>query len=163
VPVAVAKAAMETGVARRPIIDLDRYAQELSARRDPIASTLQRIYDRVRRQPKRIVFAEGEEEQVMRAAVSYVNQRLGTAILLGRDDVIKENARNAGIDLDKPGWRSSLRGVAPATPSMPTFFTRPCSAKATCSATASASSTTTATISPPAWWRWATPTASSPA
>ena len=103
VPVAVAKAAMETGVARRPIIDLDRYAQELSARRDPIASTLQRIYDRVRRQPKRIVFAEGEEEQVMRAAVSYVNQRLGTAILLGRDDVIKENARNAGIDLDKPG------------------------------------------------------------
>ena len=103
VPVAVAKAAMETGVARRPILDLDRYAQELSARRDPIASTLQRIYDRVRRQPKRIVFAEGEEEQVMRAAVSYVNQRLGTAILLGRDDVIKENARNAGIDLDKPG------------------------------------------------------------
>ncbi len=103
VPVAVAKAAMETGVARRPIIDLDRYAQELSARRDPIASTLQRIYDRVRRQPKRIVFAEGEEEQVMRAAVAYVNQRLGTAILLGRDDIIKENARNAGIELDRPG------------------------------------------------------------
>ncbi|TIW08775.1 MAG: NADP-dependent malic enzyme, partial [Mesorhizobium sp.] len=61
------------------------------------------IYDRVRRQPKRIVFAEGEEEQVMRAAVSYVNQRLGTAILLGRDDIIKENARNAGIELNKQG------------------------------------------------------------
>ncbi|MEP9397745.1 NADP-dependent malic enzyme [Mesorhizobium sp. KR2-14] len=103
IPVAVAKAAMGTGVARRPILDLDKYAQELSARRDPIASTLQRIYDRVRRQPKRIVFAEGEEEQMMRAAVSYVNQKLGTAILLGRDDVIKENARQAGVDLDKPG------------------------------------------------------------
>ncbi|MDH6231229.1 malate dehydrogenase (oxaloacetate-decarboxylating)(NADP+) [Mesorhizobium soli] len=103
IPVAVAKAAMDTGVARRPILDLDKYANELSARRDPIASTLQRIYDRVRRQPKRIVFTEGEEEQMMRAAVSYVNQRLGTAILLGRDDVIKENARNAGVDLDKPG------------------------------------------------------------
>ncbi len=103
IPVAVAKAAMETGVARRPILDLDKYALELSARRDPIASTLSRIYDRVRRQPKRIVFAEGEEEQVMRAAVSYVNQRLGTAILLGRDDVIKENAKNAGVDIDKPG------------------------------------------------------------
>ena len=103
IPIAVAKAAMETGVARRPILDLDKYANELSARRDPIASTLQRIYDRVRRQPKRIVFAEGEEEQVMRAAVSYVNQRLGTAILVGRDEVIKENARSAGIDLDKPG------------------------------------------------------------
>ncbi|TJX52341.1 MAG: NADP-dependent malic enzyme, partial [Mesorhizobium sp.] len=103
IPIAVAKAAMDSGVARKPILDLDRYAQELSARRDPIASTLQRIYDRVRRQPKRIVFAEGEEEQVMRAAVSYVNQRLGTAILLGRDDVIKENARHAGIDLNKQG------------------------------------------------------------
>ncbi|RWM97406.1 MAG: NADP-dependent malic enzyme [Mesorhizobium sp.] len=103
IPIAVAKAAMESGVARKPILDLDRYAQELSARRDPIASTLQRIYDRVRRQPKRIVFAEGEEEQVMRAAVSYVNQRLGTAILLGRDEMIKENARNAGIELNKQG------------------------------------------------------------
>jgi len=103
IPIAVARAAMDSGVARKPILDLDRYAQELSARRDPIASTLQRIYDRVRRQPKRIVFAEGEEEQVMRAAVSYVNQRLGTAILLGRDDVIKENAKHAGIDLNKQG------------------------------------------------------------
>ncbi|MBO6718072.1 MAG: NADP-dependent malic enzyme [Rhizobiaceae bacterium] len=103
IPVAVAKAAMDSGVARRPIIDFEKYAQELSARRDPIASTLQRIYDRVRRQPKRIVFAEGEEEQVMRAAVSYVNQKLGTAILLGREEQIKETARNAGVDLNKPG------------------------------------------------------------
>jgi malate dehydrogenase (oxaloacetate-decarboxylating)(NADP+) len=103
IPVAVAKAAMDTGVARRPILDLDKYANELSARRDPIASTLQRIYDRVRRQPKRIVFAEGEEEQVMRAAVSYVNQKLGTAILLGRDEQIKETARHAGVDLNRPG------------------------------------------------------------
>ncbi len=103
IPVAVARAAMDTGVARRPILDLDKYANELSARRDPIASTLQRIYDRVRRQPKRIVFAEGEEEQVMRAAVSYVNQKLGTAILLGRDEQIKETARHAGVDLNRPG------------------------------------------------------------
>ncbi|WP_378945953.1 NADP-dependent malic enzyme [Mesorhizobium sp. ANAO-SY3R2] len=103
IPIAVAKAAMESGVARKPILDLDKYANELSARRDPLASTLQRISDRVRRQPKRIVFAEGEEEQVMRAAVSYVNQKLGTAILLGREEQIKETARNAGVDLNKPG------------------------------------------------------------
>ena len=103
IPIAVAKAAMESGVARKPIIDLNRYAQELSARRDPIASTLQRIYDRVRRQPKRIVFAEGEEEQVMRAAVAYVNQNLGTAILIGREEMITENARAAGIDLNRAG------------------------------------------------------------
>src|SRR4051812_10020074 len=86
IPVAVARAAMDSGVARRPILDFDKYANELSARRDPIASTLQRIYDRVRRQPKRVVFAEGEEEQVMRAAVAYANQRLGTAILVGREE-----------------------------------------------------------------------------
>ena len=103
IPVAVARAAMDSGVARRPILDLDKYANELSARRDPIASTLQRIYDRVRRQPKRVVFAEGEEEQVMRAAASYANQRLGTAILVGREERIKETARHAGVDLDKPG------------------------------------------------------------
>ena len=103
VPVAVAKAAMDSGVARSPILDLDKYARALSARRDPIASTLQRIYDRVRRQPKRVVFAEGEEEQVMRAAVSYANQRLGTAILLGREEQIKETAKQAGVDLNKPG------------------------------------------------------------
>lgn len=74
IPLAVAKAAMETGVARRNIDDLQKYAQELSARRDPIASTLQRIYDRVRLQPKRVVFAEGEEERVVRAAIAFVNQ-----------------------------------------------------------------------------------------
>ena len=103
VPVAVAKAAMESGVAGRPILDLDKYANELSARRDPIASTLQRIYDRVRRQPKRVVFAEGEEEQVMRAAVSYADQRLGTAILVGREERMQETARHIGVDLNKPG------------------------------------------------------------
>ncbi|MFP1630471.1 NADP-dependent malic enzyme [Zhengella sp. ZM62] len=103
VPVAVARAAMDSGVARVPILDLEAYAQQLSARRDPIASTLQRIYERVRRQPKRVVFAEGEEEQVMRAAVAYVNQRLGTAILLGREEQMRQTAREAGVDLDRPG------------------------------------------------------------
>ncbi len=103
IPMAVARAAMDSGVARKPILDLDRYQQELSARRDPIASTLQRIYERVRRQPRRVVFAEGEEEQVMRAAASYVNQKLGTAILLGREEQIRETAKNAGVDLSKAG------------------------------------------------------------
>jgi malate dehydrogenase (oxaloacetate-decarboxylating)(NADP+) len=103
IPVAVAKAAMESGVARKPIADLNAYARELRGRRDPIASTLQRIYDRVRRMPKRVVFAEAEEEQVMRAAIAYVNQQLGTAILLGRDDIIQATADKAGIDLNRPG------------------------------------------------------------
>ena len=103
IPVAVAKAAMETGVARKAIDDLDAYSRELSARRDPIAATTQRLYERIRQNPRRVVFAEGEEEQVMRAAISFVNQGLGTAILLGRDAPLKETAERAGIDLDRPG------------------------------------------------------------
>ena len=99
IPVAVAQAAMETGVARKPIDDLDAYARSLSARRDPIASTFQRIYDRVRIAPKSIVFAEGEEEQMIRAAVTYVNQGLGKAILLGREEIIKATAKAINIDL----------------------------------------------------------------
>src|SRR5688572_7120609 len=103
IPIAVARAAMESGVARKPIADFEKYAQELSARRDPIASTLSRIYDRVRRKPQRVVFAEGEEEQVMRAAASYASQKLGTAILVGREEIVRENAKLAGVDLTKPG------------------------------------------------------------
>ncbi|MDL2404649.1 NADP-dependent malic enzyme [Rhizobium calliandrae] len=103
IPVAVAQAAIESGVARRAIPDMAAYARELSARRDPIASTLAQLYERVRRHPKRIVFAEAEEEQVMRAALSYANQGLGTAILLGREDLLHATAERAGIDLTRPG------------------------------------------------------------
>jgi malate dehydrogenase (oxaloacetate-decarboxylating)(NADP+) len=99
VPPAVAKAAMETGVARKPIVDMKSYIEQLSARRDPVAGALQRIVERVRRYPKRVVFAEGEEEQVMRAALSFVNQGLGTAILVGREERIQETATFAGVDL----------------------------------------------------------------
>jgi len=103
IPVAVANAAMESGVARRDITDLAAYGRELSARRDPIAASTQSIFERVRQSPKRVVFAEAEEEQVMRAAVSFIAQDLGTAILLGRDDVIRATAEKAGIELDRPG------------------------------------------------------------
>ena len=102
-PLAVAKAAMESGVARQEIKDFDAYKAQLSARRDPVASTLQRIFDRIRKHQKRVVFAEGEEEQVMRAAVSFVDQGLGTAILIGRDYKIKYRAEQAGIDIERPG------------------------------------------------------------
>jgi malate dehydrogenase (oxaloacetate-decarboxylating)(NADP+) len=103
IPVAVAQAAIDSGVARKVIADMAGYARELSARRDPIASTLASLYERVRRRPKRVVFAEAEEEQVMRAALSYANQQLGTAILLGREDLIHATAERAGIDLNRPG------------------------------------------------------------
>ncbi len=100
IPPAVAKAAMETGVAKKPIENLETYKAQLSARRDPVAGALQRIFERVRRYPKRVVFAEGEEEQVIRAAMSFVSQGLGTAILVGREDRVRANAANVGIELD---------------------------------------------------------------
>ena len=99
VPAAVAKAAMESGVAGRPIVDLEAYKAQLSARRDPVAGALQTIFERVRRFPKRVVFAEGEEEQVIRAALTFVNQGLGRAILIGREDRIQATAANAGVEL----------------------------------------------------------------
>src|SRR6202040_3037058 len=89
VPLAVAKAAMDTGVARKPIVDMDAYRHQLNARRDPIAGALVQVYAKLRRSPKRVVFAEGEEEQVIRAAASFVQQGLGTALLLGREDLVR--------------------------------------------------------------------------
>jgi malate dehydrogenase (oxaloacetate-decarboxylating)(NADP+) len=99
IPPAVAKAAMDTGVARKPIADMDAYRSQLRTRRDPAAGVLQRVFERLRRAPKRVVFAEGEEEQVIRAAASFVHQGLGTALLLGRESPIREIAQNLGVDL----------------------------------------------------------------
>jgi malate dehydrogenase (oxaloacetate-decarboxylating)(NADP+) len=99
VPPAVAKAAIDTGVARRPIVDMEGYRQELVRRRDPVAGVLQRVFERVRRNPRRVVFAEGEEEQVIRAAASFVQQGLGTAILVGREERIDATVALAGIEL----------------------------------------------------------------
>ncbi|HVY19193.1 MAG TPA: NADP-dependent malic enzyme [Bauldia sp.] len=99
IPAAVAKAAMDSGVARKPIDDMAAYKIQLSARRDPIVGTLQRIFQRVRRAPKRVVFAEGEEEQMIRAAASFVHNKLGTAILIGREETVRGAADRAGIDI----------------------------------------------------------------
>ena len=99
VPPAVAQAAMDTGVARKPIVDMDAYRHQLNARRDTVAGTLVHVFDRLRRQPKRVVFAEGEEEQVIRAAASFVHQGLGTALLVGREDRVRQSAQENGIEL----------------------------------------------------------------
>jgi malate dehydrogenase (oxaloacetate-decarboxylating)(NADP+) len=99
IPAAVAQAAMDSGVAGKPIGDMAQYKIQLSARRDPIVGILQRIFQRVRRAPKRVVFAEGEEEQMIRAATSFVHHKLGTAILIGREDVVRGSAERAGIDI----------------------------------------------------------------
>lgn len=95
---AVAIAAMETGVARRPIVDLERYREELFARLDPTATLVQYITSAVRSSPKRIVFAEGEQEAVIRAALAFKAQDLGSPILIGREKIVEEVAKAAGLE-----------------------------------------------------------------
>ncbi|MDQ4136759.1 MAG: NADP-dependent malic enzyme [Pseudomonadota bacterium] len=97
VPPAVARAAMETGVARKPIGDQQRYRAELRARLDPTASRMQMIIDRVRAEPKRMVFAEGEEEKTIRAALAWRNEGLGTPVLIGRPERIEQTVAAMGL------------------------------------------------------------------
>ena len=82
VPLAVAKAAMETGVARKPITDFDAYVGRLAGRLNPVAGWLQSIFETVRRNPKRVIFAEGEEPAVIRAANAYLRNNFGEALLV---------------------------------------------------------------------------------
>jgi len=101
VPLAVAKAAMDSGVARKPIIDMDGYSRALSARLDPSAASLHLLFERVRNNPRRVVFAEGEEERVIRAAIAFRNAGYGTPILVGREERVAETTRAGSLgDLD---------------------------------------------------------------
>ncbi|HEY7611240.1 MAG TPA: NADP-dependent malic enzyme [Alphaproteobacteria bacterium] len=99
VPSAVAKAAMDSGVARRPIIDEKAYIHELRTRLDPTASSLQMILDRVRANPRRVVFAEGEEPRVIRAAIAFVNGGYGQAVLIGREENVERAIKENGLAL----------------------------------------------------------------
>ncbi len=96
-PPAVAKAAMDSGVARRPIADLRKYARELSGRLDPTANALDAIMESVRAEPKRVVFAEGEEEKIVRAAVAFHNAGYGTPVLIGREDRVRATMASLGL------------------------------------------------------------------
>jgi len=99
VPPAVARAAMESGVARRPLVDLRRYARDLSGRLDPTAGALDAIMESVRTNPSRVVFAEGEEEKVVRAAVAYRNAGYGRPVLIGREDQVKATMASLGLGI----------------------------------------------------------------
>ncbi|HYM30127.1 MAG TPA: NADP-dependent malic enzyme [Candidatus Cybelea sp.] len=97
VPVAVAKAAIASGVARRPIADLGAYRRKLRARLDPTADSLQLIFESVQANPKRVVFAEGEEEKVIRAAIAFRNGGYGTPVLVGREANVKATLDRFGL------------------------------------------------------------------
>jgi malate dehydrogenase (oxaloacetate-decarboxylating)(NADP+) len=97
VPPFVAQAAIDTGVARRPISEQDNYKQVLARRLDPTAALQQRISASIRAEPKTIVFAEGEEPAVIRAAYAFQTQGLGKPVLVAREDVVEANMKELGI------------------------------------------------------------------
>ncbi len=97
IPPAVAKAGMNTGVARRPIIDMDAYELDLKSRLDPAASILQSMFIRARNNQARMLFAEGQDPKVLRAAVSYARSGLGHAIVVGREEDVKAKLAEAGM------------------------------------------------------------------
>ncbi|MEM9706289.1 MAG: NADP-dependent malic enzyme [Pseudomonadota bacterium] len=102
IPPAVARAAEESGVARKPIADMRAYSQALAARTDPSASFLQKRFSSLRalEKPKRIVFAEGEQPAVIRAAHAFQQEDLGRAVLIGRPERVREGLEAAGLPLD---------------------------------------------------------------
>ncbi len=117
VPLAVARAAMQTGVARRPILDEAAYAHELRARLNPTTAVLASSFGAARGARKRAIFAEGEEETVLRAAIAYAQEGFGQPVLVGRDDVIAETLTRLGVD-DLSAFEIHNARISPHVPGM---------------------------------------------
>ncbi len=98
VPAAVARAAMDSGVAQKPILDMDEYEQQLRERLDPTASMLHFIFEKVRQYEKRVTFAEGEDERVIRAAFAFQAGGYGRPILVGREDIVRQKITSLGLE-----------------------------------------------------------------
>src|SRR5260221_8521614 len=124
VSVAVAEAAIKTGVARRELKDVDNYAYQLSARLDPSATLFQTVTASVRANPKRVVFAEGEEESVIRAAASFQNSGLGKALLVGREEIIQAGIARAGLEGDLPFEIRAPHSATDAQPYVAALYAR---------------------------------------
>jgi len=97
IPSNVAAAAEASGVAQKPIVDQATYRRDLSARLDPTASSLQVIHEQVRAEPRRVIFAEGEEEVTIRAALSFRDIGYGTPVLIGREEPIRDAITRLGL------------------------------------------------------------------
>jgi malate dehydrogenase (oxaloacetate-decarboxylating)(NADP+) len=100
VSAAVAKAAMDSGVAQKKIADMAEYKRSLSGRLDPTSHFLQSLFEQVKANPQRIVFAEGEEERTIRAALMFRDNGYGTPILIGREEQVRETMKSLGITDD---------------------------------------------------------------
>jgi malate dehydrogenase (oxaloacetate-decarboxylating)(NADP+) len=95
---AVAKAAMDSGVAQSPIADFDAYRQRLKERLNPTTSVLTQVFEDLKRNPKRVVFAEAEEEVVLRAAIQFRDFGYGTPVLVGRTQAVLDKLTELGVD-----------------------------------------------------------------
>jgi malate dehydrogenase (oxaloacetate-decarboxylating)(NADP+) len=98
IPTAVAEAAMKSGVARKKINDLEKYKEELSSRLDPSMNIMQGINAQIKKSQKRVVFAEGEDPNILKAAVAFKNSKLGVPVLIGKKEKVKEQLKNIGLD-----------------------------------------------------------------
>jgi len=98
IPAAVAKAAMDSGVARKPIIDFELYKDQLKQRLDPTVTIMQGINSYIKKNQKRIVFADGEDVNTLKAAIAFKNSKLGIPILIGKEEKIKEQIKKIGYD-----------------------------------------------------------------
>ena len=159
VPLAVAKAAMDTGVARKPIVDMDGYVAQLSGRLDPVAGWLHSIFSQVRNAPKRIIFAEGEQPPIARAANAFHNAGLGQA-----DPDRTPRADQGGL---RDGRHRPHRRDRDARHQPGRAAARVCGVPLRAPAAQGLSAARLPApreqrpqrVTPPAWWPWATPTA----
>jgi len=119
VPAAVARAAMDSGVATKPIEDFAAYRQSLRARLNPTTSVLSLAYEGARTNPKRVIFAEGEEEVVLRAAIAFKDGGYGTPVLVGRESV---HDRLRALGADPEGFELHNSVNSPLVPEMVEFL-----------------------------------------
>ena len=98
IPSAVAEAAIKSGVARKKIVDIEAYKDQLTNRLDPSMTIMQGINAQIKKRPKTVVFAEGEDQSMLKAAVAYKNSKLGTPIVIGNEKRVKEQLKEIGLD-----------------------------------------------------------------
>ena len=96
IPLAVAKAAIKSGVARKKIVDFDLYEEKLKQRLDPSVTIMQGINNKIKKNPKRVVFADGEDENTLKAAIAFKNSGLGIPILIAKDQIVKKKLKEIG-------------------------------------------------------------------
>ena len=114
---AVAKGAMDSGVAQKPIEDFDAYRHSLKSRLNPTTSVLTQVYAKARLNPKRVVFAEAEDEVVLRAAIQFKEGGYGEPLLVGRDQAVRDKLKELGIE-HPDSFEIHNSAISPHVPAM---------------------------------------------